>query len=115
VTSKGTGTDDEIALGGDRDAHLCGELKRRAGLAFAEAVGFGRVPAIQLGLPALDLLAHGLIEDPACFVQRSFQSIQRSLAQRAELAVDLPAQAAHNGALALDGSTHALVLRSLAL
>ena len=38
-TSKRTGADDEIALGGDGDAHLRPKLEWGAGLAFAEAVG----------------------------------------------------------------------------
>ncbi len=109
-TTECTGADDEIALGGDGDADLGAELKRRAGLAFAEAVGLGGVPAVQLGLTALDLLALGLIEDPASLGQGAGHGLPRGLAQRAEFAVNLPAQAADDGALALERLAHALVL-----
>ncbi len=48
-TGKRTGTDDEVALGGDGNAHLGAELERRAGLALAEAVGLGACQLYSLG------------------------------------------------------------------
>ncbi len=109
-TAECTGADDEIALGDDGDAHLGAELKRRAGLALAEAVRLGGVPAVQLGLSAFDLLALGLVEDPAGLGQGASHGVPCGLAQQAEFAVDLPAQAAHDGALTLERLAHALVL-----
>jgi hypothetical protein len=91
-------------------AHLCPKLEWGAGLAFAEAVGLRGVPAVQLGLPTLDLLALGLVEDPASLGKGAGHGLTRGPAQRAELAVDLPAQAADDGALALECLAHALVL-----
>jgi len=48
-TGVGSGSDDQVALGGDRDADLRAKLERHARLPLAEALQLGRKPAIELG------------------------------------------------------------------
>ena len=110
VAGESTCADDQVALERGGNAHLHAKLIRVATLSLGDALHLGRVPAVELGLFALVLLARGLGHQALGLAQRLAQGLLYGQSQGAHLAAHFALQAAHDGALALDDFAHALVL-----